>query len=133
MPAQENKVLARYYLEQIFNHKNLGVIDEFYWPDLAASGGAEGADYRSHIAALLEAFPDLHLDYQDFTGEADRVFGRYVLTATHRGEFAGIPATGRSVRASGMDMLRFKDGKVVEHRTELDLLSLLRQLEAISP
>lgn len=135
MPAQENKVLARYCLEQIFNQRNLAVIDELYSPDLVHSDPhnpqADLVGYRAKIAMLLGAFPDLHLEYQDFTCEADRVFGRYTLSATHQGEFEGIPPTGKQVQVSGMDMLRFKEGKVVEHRTELDMLGFMRQLGAI--
>lgn len=129
-------MLARYCLEQIFNQKNLAVIDELYAPDFThrdpqnLQGDLGG--YRAKIAMFLGAFPDLHLEYQDFTCEADRVFGRYTLSATHQGEFAGTPATGKSVQVSGMDMLRFKGGKVIEHRTELDMLGLMQQLGAIA-
>ncbi|MBF6594839.1 MAG: ester cyclase [Thermaceae bacterium] len=135
MSAQENKVLARYYLERIFNHKSLAVIDEFYSPDVMdhspLTGFALGLEgYRSQITLFLATFPDLVVEYQDFTCEADRVFSRYTLTATHQGEFAGIAATGKRVRVSGMDMLRFKEGKVVEHWSELDLFGLMQQLGA---
>lgn len=137
MSAQENKVLARYYLEQIFNAQNLAAIDEFYSPELVDHSDPEDPKaslevYRLKIVSLMLTFPDLHVEYQDFTCEADRVFSRYLLSGTHRGEFAGIPATDKRVRVSGMDMLRFREGKVVEHWTELDMLSLLRQLEAIA-
>ena len=136
MPAQENKVLARYYLEQIFNAQNLAAIDEFYSPELVDHSDPQDPRaslkvYRLKIVLFLGAFPDLHVEYQDFTCEADRVFSRYTLSGTHRDEFAGIAATGKWVRVSGMDMLRFREGKVVEHWTELDLLGLMRQLEVI--
>jgi steroid delta-isomerase-like uncharacterized protein len=133
MSAQENKVLARYYLEQIFNQKNLAAINEFYSPDLADYGDPQSPQtnlehYRTRINSLMAAFPDLRVEYQDFTCEADRVFSRYTLSGTHQGEFAEIPATGKRVRVSGMDMLRFKDGKVVEHWTQLDMLGFMQQL-----
>lgn len=135
MPAQENKLLARYYLEQIFNQKNLAAIGEFYAPDLIHSGPhnpqADLGGYRLRIITLLGAFPDLHIEYQDFTCEADRVFSRYTLSGTHTAELDGIPASGKRVQVSGMDMLRFKDGKVVEHWTQLDTLDFMQQVGAV--
>ena len=137
MPAQENKVLARYYLEQIFNHKNLAAIEEFVAHNVLDHSLPPGfpaglAGYGGRVTELLQAFPDLHLEYQDFTCEADRVLARYTLSGTHQGEFAGVSATGKAVQVSGMEMLRFKDGKVIERWNELDLLGFFQQLGVIS-
>ena len=50
---------------------------------------------------------------------------------THRGEFQGIPPTGKEVAFSSMEFNRVRDGKVEEHWVELDLLGLMQQLGAI--
>jgi hypothetical protein len=44
------------------------------------------------------AFPDIHWDVRDTVVEGDRIATFSFWTGTHRGEFMGIPATGRSVR-----------------------------------
>jgi predicted ester cyclase len=53
------------------------------------------------------------------------------LTGTHQGDFAGIPATGKSVEFSGIDIVRVQDGKVAEHWGSTDTLSLMQQIGAV--
>jgi SnoaL-like polyketide cyclase len=50
---------------------------------------------------------------------------------THRGEFQGIPPTGKQVAFSSMEFNLVVDGKVEEHWVELDLFGLMQQLGAI--
>ena len=53
---------------------------------------------------------------------------RWTATGTHLGQCAGVGATGRSMRFSGINVFRFSDGKVVEvwnHRDDLDLMQQL--------
>jgi predicted ester cyclase len=50
---------------------------------------------------------------------------------THRGEFQGMPPTGKEVAFSSIEINRVADGKVEEHWVELDLLGLMQQLGAL--
>lgn len=43
----------------------------------------------------------------------------------------GIPATHRHVEVHGMDISRLQDGVLVEHWTQVDMVSLLQQLGAM--
>ncbi len=58
------------------------------------------------------------------------VGGRFTLTGTHRGDFAGVPASGNKVSVTGHDFLRFKDGKISEHWAEVDMMTMMQQLGA---
>ena len=136
MSIEQNKEIVRHVVEEIFNKKNLDYIDACYAPDVLDHStppglpqGFEG--YRLKIGMFVAAFPDLNISYEDLIGEGDRVLGRYILTGTHRGDFAGIPPTGKQVKISGMDILRLKDGKVTEHWTEMDTLGMMQQLGVI--
>jgi predicted ester cyclase len=53
------------------------------------------------------------------------------MTATHAGEFMGIPATGRRVTLAGIDISRIEDGRIAEHWIQCDMLGFLEQLGAI--
>ena len=44
---------------------------------------------------MRTAFPDLELVAEDTIAEADKVVCRFTLRGTHRGEFMGLPPTGR--------------------------------------
>ena len=55
-----------------------------------------------------------------------------ILTGTHRGELAGIPATGKSVEFDCTDIIRVEDGKVAEHWGTTDNMSLMQQIGAVA-
>jgi len=52
-------------------------------------------------------------------------------TGTHRGEFLGIPATGRSVSVEAWTLDHYRDGQLTESRILMDVAGLLMQLGVI--
>jgi predicted ester cyclase len=56
---------------------------------------------------------------------------RVIFTGTHRGEFWGVAPTGKQVTVNSTDIVRFAEGKYVEHWGDLDSLGLLQQVGAI--
>jgi hypothetical protein len=65
---------------------------------------------------------------EDIAAEGDTVAARVAFHGTHRGEFQGIPPTGKEVAFSSMEFNRVVDGKVEEHWVEINLLGLVQQL-----
>ncbi|HEV2919406.1 MAG TPA: ester cyclase, partial [Actinomycetota bacterium] len=63
--------------------------------------------------------------------EGDRVATRWRAQGTHRGPFAGVPATGQPVEISAIHVHRVAGGRLAELWEAINLLSLLRQLGAI--
>lgn len=60
--------------------------------------------------------------------EGDKVSARFIVSGTHTGEFLGIPPTGNAVTIIGTGIIRFADGKDVEHHVNFDALGLMQQL-----
>ena len=58
---------------------------------------------------------------------------RKTFYGTHRGEFWGIPPTGKKVTIDLIDILRITDGQMVEHWNLVDWMGLMQQLQAIPP
>ncbi len=57
---------------------------------------------------------------------------RYTMGGTHQGEFFGVPATGKRVEITGIQIDRFDEsGKLVEEWPEYDLLGAMQQMGAI--
>jgi steroid delta-isomerase-like uncharacterized protein len=83
--------------------------------------------------ANRKALPDIHYTIEDMVAEGDKVAVRYVMTATHKGEFMGIPATGKKIKLTQAFFYRFKDGKEVEALAYMDNLSLFQQLGVKPP
>ena len=71
-------------------------------------GMQHGLDGHKAIVALFRAaFLDQWWQIEDLIAEGDRVVARTTMTGTHRGDFFGIPATGRSVIVSGVHIMRY--------------------------
>ena len=127
MSTEANKVLARRIVEEMWNTKNLKVVDEVYSPQFG--DGHEAS--KQFVTASLAAFPDLHNTIEDQIAENDLVVTRYVISGTHQGEFMNIPPTGKQFTVTGIEMHRFTDGKLVELWNIMDMLGALQQLGVI--
>jgi len=136
MSVQTNRTVA----ETARQHFNAGEVEAYlttlYAPDCVAHflppGLPQGhTGLRLFYGAFAAGFPDAQLHFDDVLAEGDDLAVRYHIDATHSGEFNGIPATGKRVSFSGMTILHYKDGKVVERWSESDFLGLLQQVGAI--
>jgi predicted ester cyclase len=82
-----------------------------------------------HIAQVEAAFPEYELIVDDMIAEGDRVVVRGTFRGVHRGPFAGMQPTGKTVSAGLIIIYRLENGRVAEHWLQLDMLSVLRQLQ----
>jgi steroid delta-isomerase-like uncharacterized protein len=131
------RVVRRFYIEA-WNNKKLEILEETHHPNWTHQdpsnpedmhGGPEGN--RARLAQVMAAFPDIHYTLEDLIAEGDRVVVRFTVTGTHQGVFAGIPATGKQVRMSGIIIHRIQDGKIIEDWVVRDTLGLMQQLGVI--
>ena len=94
--------------------------------------GGITADAEAGLETVLADFPDAKVHFDGWVIDGDTYAARFRLEGTHRGEFMGIPATGRHVSLQLVDIMRFDgDGRVSEHWGVADMLSLMQQLGAI--
>ena len=102
--------------------------DELPLPGLEPN--KEGVKQLFH--AYRAGFPDLRMEPEDVLVSGDKVVARVRGTGTHRGEFMGMPATGKNVDVQLIDIIRFgDDGLAVEHWGVFDALKMMQQLGAI--
>jgi steroid delta-isomerase-like uncharacterized protein len=78
---------------------------------------------------MWQAFPDFSVQVKLQIAEGDLVATLKTFSGTHEGEFMGIPPTGKHVAFDVFDMLRVRDGQVVEHWNVEDLSGLMKQLD----
>lgn len=111
-------------------------VDEVFAPDAKirtplpiSTSGAQAI--KEIFGTLLRAFPDLHVAVEDVVTEGDKVVCRNVVTGTHRGEYMGLPPTGRSIAYDEIFIARFAEGRVAETWGVVDALSIMRQLGAL--
>jgi steroid delta-isomerase-like uncharacterized protein len=128
---EDNKALARRFFEEVWNQADESAIDRY----IAENAGGNDPDFgtgreafRAQWKKWHAAFPDLHFEVEDVIAEGDKVVTRWVLTGTHKGEFQGIPATGKSIRVTGMSLDRLSGGQIAEGFDGWDNLGLRQQL-----
>ena len=137
MQTEQNKALYRQFVEEVFNRGNTSAIDELVAPDFVeheelppgVPSGREGVKQLSIM--LRSAFPDLKATIDDILAEGDKVAARMTWRGTHKGEFMGIPPTGKSVSVGVIDVVRFTGDKFVEHWGLMDNASMMQQLGAV--
>jgi steroid delta-isomerase-like uncharacterized protein len=83
---------------------------------------------RQFFEMSREAFPDLRMDVDDILVDGDKVAVRMHMSGTHKGDFMGMPASGRRFSIAGIDVLRVVDDKAVEHWGVMDTMAMAQQL-----
>jgi steroid delta-isomerase-like uncharacterized protein len=133
MSVQENKERSRRFEEELVNGRNLSLIETWLTPDFidhtpppGVPGTLEG--WRGLMAAYFAAFPDVRVTVEDLIGEGDKVAVRWTIRGTHLGELEGVPPTGRQVTMGGIEIHRYRDGKIAEVWHYEDTAGLMRQL-----
>jgi steroid delta-isomerase-like uncharacterized protein len=85
-----------------------------------------------YIASIMSAIPDFNESIDDMVGEADKVVVRYTIQGTHKGTYAGIPATGKYVSITGCDIFKIEGKKILEWWGFPDTLGLMTQIGAVT-
>jgi predicted ester cyclase len=135
MSTEQNKAMIRRGFEEGINQNKLHLFEEVMAPTYvnhsmpAPVPGPEG--FKMVIGMFRAAFPDLHVTLEDVFGEGDKVATRGYFTGTHQGEFNGIPATGKQVKVSYIDLWRLENGKAVDNWVQMDMIGLMQQLGVI--
>ncbi len=136
MSVEHNKHLVQYTFERLFNTGELALAEamvsaEFLNHEAPPDAPRGPAGLRQIVTMLRTAFPDIRYETAEVIAEDDKVVARTILRGTHTGPFFGIPPTGRQVVQEQIHILRFVDGKAVEHRAVRDDLGMLQQLGVI--
>lgn len=136
METEPNKALVRRFFQDVLNGGKLDLVDELVTPDYALTvigfpGPLDRDGHKGMVAGLRAAFPDWEETVAELVSDGDRVVARVVGRGTHRGEFMGIPATGRTVELVSVNIDRIVDGRIAERWLLPDTFGLLQQLGAV--
>ena len=88
--------------------------------------------YKQFIIAITNAFPDVHHEIVEMIAEGDdKVANCFNITGTHKGEFQGIPPTGKKTSFGGMQFFTIINGKITEIWANVDMMGLMQQIGVI--
>ena len=132
-----NKAIVLRYAEEVWNQRNLDVLDELMTTDVINHSPIRlELDLETHkqvMSLYLTGFPEFHVTIDDIIAEGDKVVNRWTATGTHQGELMGVPATGNQVVWTGITVSRLADGKIVETWWSYDVLGIFQQIGVIPP
>lgn len=128
--------IARRYAEDLWGKGDLALVVQLLAPDivehsnfLTPQPGIKG--HKATLSHFRAAFPDWRETAEDIVVDGSLAMVRWSGQGTHQGEILGIPATGKPVTLTGMDILRIANGKIVERWAEVNVFGLLQQLGVI--
>jgi predicted SnoaL-like aldol condensation-catalyzing enzyme len=133
MSTDENKQLVLRWKEELWEKRNLNIVDELCSPDYVGHMAGvpqpvRGPDELKQIfSAYLAAF-DVDDTPQFLVAEDDMVVVHDTFRLKHKGEFQGLPATGKEATLTGTDIYRIVGAKIVEQWVEGNQLDLIQQL-----
>jgi predicted ester cyclase len=122
LTADDNKRLVRRLVEEAVGEQNLDILDEL-------AGGEFAHLARRWVRPFRSAFPDFAMEIVDLVAEGDKVVGHFKCSGTHRGEWLGVPATGRRFEnVDEIHIFEVRDGRLISAVGVEDNLARVRQL-----
>ena len=129
----ENKKIMERFVEFI-NTGDIEIGKEIIAPDVVFYAptspeplkGLEG--YIAVLDMMRGAMPDVHWTVEETIAEGDRILVRFTMSGTQTQPFMGMPATGKSIKVTAMNIYHLRNGKIVLEHGLPDLFSMLVQL-----
>jgi predicted ester cyclase len=137
--ARDAETVVRKLIEEGFNQGNLAVCEELVDDSLVEhqsfgpNHAAGAAGVQAVIGSLRRAYSDFKLEIEHLSAEGDLVWLHMKGSGTNDGSFMGNPPTGRQMEIDVFDLLRVRDGRLVEHWGVPDRLGALFQLGLAQP
>ncbi len=119
----------------VFNGHDFGVLEECMRDDYIQHNplvpqGREG--FEGFFRDAFGAVPDWRYTPKKITSGGDLVWAYGTYSGTQKGEWLGIPATGKAFSFDAVDIFRLEDGRLAEHWDVMDVYGLFKQLGVVS-
>jgi steroid delta-isomerase-like uncharacterized protein len=134
MSKEQNAAALTTFAEAV-STGNYALFDDVVAPNSIDHDPAPGQvpgpkGYGALFTEMRRAFPDMKVEVAQLVADEDAIAFAYTFTGTHDGPLMGIPATGKKVKIRGMQISKFRDGKMVERWGSSDQLGMLQQIGA---
>ncbi len=132
MTGSERQLGQRWF-EEVWNQGRRATIGEMIAPDAVLheggldSVGPEG--FYPFYDRMVAAFSEIHVAVDETIAENDKLCVRWSFKAKHTGDGLGIAATGATVNATGISILRVAGMQLIEGWQNWDMLGLLEQIK----
>jgi predicted ester cyclase len=138
MTTEQNKAVVRRFFEA-FEADDQAALNELLAPDLVAymHGRPDPQSREAHVQGIRmwnAAFSDTRFTIHEQIAEGAMVATRVAMRSIHtRGDFQGLPPTGKEITTGGISIERVRDGKIVGRWVIYDLFGIMQQLGLLPP
>lgn len=138
MEASQSKEVVRRLHRELLTSRDLATVDRFFAASFVSHNMPPGfppgvAGVKQFFTMLRDAAPDVEVTIDELVGEDDKVAVATTISGTHERALFGVPASGRRMSVTGIDLVRLEEGLIVEHRGLTDTVGLIRQLGGAPP
>jgi steroid delta-isomerase-like uncharacterized protein len=128
---EQHRNLAERWFRRAWAGGDTSIAEDVFAEHFVLNGTTVGpAGPSRSVAAVHRAFSDVGVALDLVLTDGPHVVTHYTTTARHTGTFHGVPASGRTIRASGIVIWEVAGGKVVRDWNTFDTAGLLAQLTA---
>ncbi len=137
MSIQSKKQILHQFMKKIWNEGDFSDLCEYVAPEYRVSKddydpwSGQTIDheiFRERVLYSRNAFPDLNFDIREMIEDDDSIAVSWVMSGTHLGDLALLPASGRKFSIEGMTFYYFKDGRLCGHSQTFDQFGFLKQM-----
>jgi steroid delta-isomerase-like uncharacterized protein len=132
MSINENKALVRRVVE-LWNRRDMDAFFNILAPEYVEhlpTGDVSLKQLKQYAHTFFAAFPDISITINDMVAEGDKVAVLVNWRGTHKGEYMGIPPTGKKIDITVAMLIKIAAGRWVEFWNVTDL-RLAQQLGAV--
>ncbi len=133
MPREDNAALVANFLDELWNKRNVAIVDELLadtYVDHTPSSSADdtepqGSEALKRLFEALHRESDIQVSIEDQMAEGDKVMTRVTWKCTPKSD---DPSTAPQATVMGVGVDRIDRGKIVEDWNTLDVLYRLLNL-----
>ena len=120
------------FFERVYNQKDFEHVMDIYADDYhehTETGAHDNQDAYNIIKGAVSIFPDLHVEINEILSKDGMVAVRLTFTATHKGEFFGIPASDKTIAFEAMEFFKIVNGRITESWGSWPIYDMLEMLK----
>jgi len=127
-PQQANQAVVERFYDEVVNQHHTEVMQEVFAADMVGHELGKVEPTMTDLE-LIAAVPDMQLKVDRWMIAGDMLAAVVTVSGTHSGaDLAGVPATGKPITWSQIDMWRVKDGKIAEVWHNFGTADILQQI-----
>jgi predicted ester cyclase len=134
MNNEVNKKIINLYFEETWVKGNWVKEDHFVSPDVIVHTPPPPGQpvWLLQTGFMLRAaLPDFQFYVPILFGDGERVVQNWHVMGTHTGApLYGVPASGKRLMVSGVNIFRLADSRIVERWGNMDMAGLMQQLHS---